>query len=160
MRHPVLWAAVLLALSSPGVRAEPISVEAITVVDGDTIDVGPYRYRMIGYDTPEVTTRRRKVSADEKALATIAKERFAELLGSGPLDLTEVACSCPARTIGTKACNYGRKCGVLLLNGKNIGDTLIAEELAIPFVCRKTSCPRMPDWSKIIESQFPVRRGQ
>ncbi|MCP3392055.1 hypothetical protein NLM27_25010 [Bradyrhizobium sp. CCGB12] len=52
----------------------------------------PDRNRMVGYDTPEVRTLRRKVSADEQALPTIAKERFAELLRSGPLDLTEVAC--------------------------------------------------------------------
>ena len=151
-------AVVLSALSGGSLQAEPISAESIAVVDGDTIDVGPYRYRMVGYDTPEIKTQRRKVSADEKALAIITKERFAELLRSGPLDLTEVACSCPASTIGTKDCNYGRKCGILRLNGKNIGETLIAEELAVPFVCGRTRCPRMPDWPKIIESQFPSRR--
>jgi hypothetical protein len=94
------FAAILLSVLS--LRAEPVSVDAIAVVDGDTIDVGPTCYRMIGYDTPEIKTPRRKVSADEKALATIAKERFIELLHSGPLDLTEVRCSCPADTIGTK----------------------------------------------------------
>jgi len=141
-------------------EAERISVGAITLVDGDTIDVGPYRYRLVGFDTPEVNTQRRKVSADEKALAIIAKERFAELLRSGPLDLTEVACSCPASTIGTKVCNHGRKCGLLTLDGKNIGETLIAEELAVPFVCGKTRCPRMPDWPTIIEQQLPSRRPE
>jgi endonuclease YncB( thermonuclease family) len=152
------FAAILLSVLS--LRAEPVSVDAIAVVDGDTIDVGPTRYRMIGYHTPEIKTPRRKVSADEKALATIAKERFIELLHSGPLDLTEVRCSCPADTIGTKLCNGGRKCGILTVNGKNIGDTLIAEELAVPYVCRETSCPRMPKWTKIIESQFPSRRPE
>lgn len=91
-------------------------------------------------------------------LAVIAKERFAELLRSGPLDLTEVACSCPASTIGTDRCNAGRKCGILLLNGRNIGATLIAEELAMPFVCGQTRCRKMPDWPRIIELQFPSRR--
>jgi hypothetical protein len=63
----------------------PIDADAITVVDGDTIDVGPDRYRMVGYDTPEIKTPRREVSADERALAAIAKERFTELLRSGAL---------------------------------------------------------------------------
>jgi endonuclease YncB( thermonuclease family) len=131
--------------------AEPVSVNDISVVDGDTIDYHGERYRMIGYDTPEISTPRRKVSADEKALATLAKERFVELLKSGPLDLTEVRCSCSESKIGTKQCNNGRKCGLLTLNGKNIGDILIAEELAMPFVCGKSRCPRMPDWPRIIE---------
>jgi endonuclease YncB( thermonuclease family) len=141
-------------------QAAPISADAIRVVDDDTIDVGPTRYRMIGYDTPEINTPRRKVSPDEKALATIAKERFVELLYSGPLDLTEAKCSCPAYTIGTKQCNGGRKCGVLTLNGKNIGDTLITEELAVSYICAETSCPRMPNWLKIIRSQFPLQRPE
>lgn len=131
--------------------AEPVSADDISVVDGDTIDYRGERYRLIGYDTPEISTPRRKVSADEKAVATIAKERFSQLLKSGPLDLTEVRCSCPESKIGTKQCNNGRKCGLLTLNGKNIGDALITEELAMPFVCGKSKCPRMPDWRRIIE---------
>lgn len=107
---------------------------------------------MIGYDTPEIKTRRRVVGADEKAVATIAMERFIELLHSGPLDLKEVRCSCPEKTIGTRWCNGGRKCGLLTLNGKNIGDTLIAEELALPYVCGKSKCPPMPDWPRVIEN--------
>jgi micrococcal nuclease len=39
-----------------GALAEPISVTNATVVDGDTIDAHGQRYRMIGYDTPEVVT--------------------------------------------------------------------------------------------------------
>lgn len=158
MMRLIALAVALCAMLPPATHANPVDVNAIRVVDGDTIDVGPHRYRLVGYDTPEISTPRRKVSADERALAVIAKERFAELLRSGPLDLTEVACSCPANTIGTDRCNAGRKCGILLLNGRNIGETLIAEELAAPFVCGKTKCPRLPDWPKIIGLQFPTRR--
>ena len=153
-----LLAVAFFAAVNPNARAAPIDANAITIIDGDTIDVGPDRYRMVGYDTPEIRTPRRKVSADERAVATIAKERLGELLRSGTLDLKEVACSCPASTIGTKKCNGGRKCGILLLNGRNIGETLIAEELAVPFNCGKTKCPKMPDWPKIIELEFPSRR--
>ncbi|MBC9883701.1 thermonuclease family protein [Bradyrhizobium sp. INPA01-394B] len=153
----LIFAAILFSTLS--VRAEPVSVDAITVVDGDTIEIGSYRYRLVGYDTPEIKTRRRKVTADERALAMVAKERFTELLHSGPVDLVEVVCSCPAKTIGIKKCNYGRKCGRLTLNGKNIGEMLIGEELAQLFVCWETSCPEMPDWPKIIEKQFPSGRA-
>lgn len=152
-------AAAACGLLLPAIHAAPIDPNSILVVDGDTIRVGPDRYRLVGYDTPEIKTPRRKVSPDERALATVAKERFSELLRSGALDLTEAACSCPASTIGTGKCNGGRKCGILLLNGKNIGETLIAEELAVPFVCAETKCPAMPNWPKIIESQFPSGRS-
>jgi endonuclease YncB( thermonuclease family) len=114
-----------------GALAEPISVTEISVVDGDTVAAHGQRYRMIGYDTPEVVTPRRRVGPDERAVATIAKERFVELLGSGPLDLTEVRCSCSTKKLRDGTCNHHRKCAILSLNGKNIGDTLIAEELAV-----------------------------
>lgn len=51
----LLVAAMCVALSSGG-HTEPIDASSIAVVDGDTIDVGPDRYRMVGYDTPEVRT--------------------------------------------------------------------------------------------------------
>lgn len=145
----IIALSILLTLTA---SAEPVSVNDISVVDGDTIDYRGERYRMIGYDTPEIKTRRRVVGPDEKAVATIAKERFAALLRSGPLDLKEVRCSCPESAIGTRWCNGGRKCGLLTLNGKNVGDALIAEELALPYVCGKSKCPPMPDWPRVIES--------
>jgi endonuclease YncB( thermonuclease family) len=137
-----------------GALAEPISVTEISVVDGDTVAAHGQRYRMIGYDTPEVVTPRRRVGPDERAVATIAKERFVELLGSGPLDLTEVRCSCSTKKLRDGTCNHHRKCAILSLNGKNIGDTLIAEELAVPYVCAATRCPLMPDWPRILERQM------
>lgn len=134
--------------------SEPILASEISVVDGDTIDARGQRYRLVGYDTPELATRARKVGPDEKAVAAIAKDRFSELLRTGALDLTEVRCSCSAKALRTGKCNRGRKCAVLSLNGKNIGDTLIAEELAVPYICSETRCPRMPDWPRIIEQQM------
>lgn len=146
--------ATLLIATNTTAHAAPIISAEIEVIDGDTIKARGSSYRVVGYDTPEVASRgRRVVEPDERAVANIATERFQELINSGTLDLNEVPCVCPAGTHGTKACNNGRKCAVLLLNGKNIGDTLIAEELAVPFVCGPTRCPRMPDWRRIIESQ-------
>lgn len=129
----------------------------IAVVDGDTIEAHGQRYRMIGYDTPEVATPRRKVGADERAMALLAKERLGELLHVGALDLTEVPCSCSKGALSNGTCNHGRKCAVLSLDGKNVGATLIAEELAVPYVCSATKCPRMPNWERILEQQMKVR---
>jgi endonuclease YncB( thermonuclease family) len=89
--------AAIILFATAMVRAEPISVEEIVVKDGDTIHARGADFRMIGYDTPETWTRRRKVGPDERAVAMIAKERFEELLRSGTLDLAEVQCSCSAK---------------------------------------------------------------
>lgn len=149
---------ILIALAILGLgaaRAEPITPSEIRVIDGDTIEAHGLTYRMVGYDTPETKSRgRRAVGPEERAVANLATARFQELISSGPLDLKEVPCSCPAATLGTKACNHGRKCAVLSLNGKNIGDALIAEELALPFECGPTKCPKLPDWPKIIREPF------
>lgn len=139
----------MLFLVAGTALAEPVTVSQLKVIDGDTVDVGADRFRMVGYDTPEIKTSRRKVGEKERALAAKATARFVELLNSGPLDLTEVRCSCSERTIGTKKCNGGRKCGILTVSGVNVGKTLIAENLAAEFVCRRNSCPRMPDWPGI-----------
>jgi endonuclease YncB( thermonuclease family) len=144
---------LLLVVSGSAASAEPITSSEIRVIDGDTIEARGAVYRMVGYDTPETaTTRWRKVGRDEKALGLLAKERFQELINGGTLDLKEVPCSCPRSKIEDRTCNHGRKCAILTLNGKNIGDSLIAEELAVPLVCGKTRCTKMPNWSKIIQS--------
>ncbi|GAB9211424.1 hypothetical protein BDS110ZK18_36650 [Bradyrhizobium diazoefficiens] len=142
----------MLIFSVGGLRAVPIDAAKIQVVDGDTIKIGGTTYRLIGYDTPELTSRWRTVGPDEKALATIAKERLEELIRKGALDLEAVPCSCSKRSRADGTCNFGRKCAILYVDGRNVGEQLIAEELAVPFVCGPHRCPRMPDWTTIIQS--------
>ena len=62
---------------------------------------------------------------------------------AGP-DFQQVACSCPPGTEGTNACNFGRRCGTLRVNGVDVGATLIGEGLAVRFACGATSCPTLP----------------
>jgi hypothetical protein len=40
------------------------------------------------------------------------------------------------------ACNYGRACGVLTVEGEDVGNILMAENLAHPYECGRYSCPR------------------
>jgi hypothetical protein len=47
---------------------------------------------------------------------------------------------------GTSRCNYGRVCGVLTVGGREVGQILIAEGLAHPYVCSGTSCPKRQPW--------------
>lgn len=148
----IACAALFLMLGWGQCRSEPIGSTEIRVIDGDTIKVGSVTYRMVGYDTPEIASRWRTVGPDEKAVAIIAKERFQELINSGPLDLQPIACACSKWKTAHGLCNHGRKCAILLLNGKNIGDFLITEELAVRYICGPLRCPKMPDWPGIIES--------
>jgi endonuclease YncB( thermonuclease family) len=157
LRGQMIVRAILILFAFVSVAwAAPISRNDIHVKDGDTIYYRDVEYRMIGYGSPE--TKRvpwRTVSKDEMALGEISKARLEELLKSGPVDLTEVQCSCPAKKIENGTCNHHRLCGILSVNGENVGKSLIAEELAVPFVCGKHRCPKMPDWQKIIDTQFP-----
>lgn len=140
---------LLCAAVDPSIAA-PIAPRNIKVIDGDTINARGQRWRLVGYDTPEIRSTWRPVSKVERMVGESAKERFAELLRSGRLDLKEVRCSCPPRTLNTKACNHGRRCGLLTRNGENIGAQLIREKLAMSFVCGRSKCPPMPDWGAII----------
>jgi len=137
---------LLLLLAATPAVAEPIAPAAISVVDGDTIDVAPDRYRLVGFDTPEISTPRRRVGPDERALGMKASARLKEIIAAGGLDLQPVRCSCPDRKIADGTCNFGRKCGLLTANGENVGATLIREGLAKSFICGRTSCPKMPVW--------------
>jgi endonuclease YncB( thermonuclease family) len=115
----------------------------IFVLDGDTIriDGGKPDVRLVGFNAPE--TYRAQCKA-ERDLGETATRRLRQLVNGGALDLRYVACNCPPASEGTDSCNYGRRCGVLKANGRDVGSILIAEGLAVPFHCSGTSCPPTP----------------
>ena len=119
----------------------PISVR---VIDGDTIslDDGRPNVRLVGFNAPETGNRARCEAERQKGES--AKRRLRELVGNGRPDLQQIACSCAPGTEGTDACNFGRRCGTLRVNGVDVGATLIGEGLAVRFVCGATSCPTLP----------------
>lgn len=70
-----------------------------------------------------------------------------------------VAQSCKPGTEGTDKCNYGRSCGALKVDGKDVGQTLIAEGLAVPFVCGRNGCPPTPSpWCGYFPEKFLIPR--
>jgi len=121
--------------------AAPISVQ---VIDGDTIGLNDGRpnVRLVGFNAPETGSRARCETERQKGEA--AGRRLRELVSNGRPDFQQVACSCPPGTEGTNACNFGRRCGTLRVNGVDVGATLIGEGLAVRFVCGATSCPTLP----------------
>jgi endonuclease YncB( thermonuclease family) len=120
--------------------AEP----SISVIDGDTIRTERGIYRLVGFDTPESDTLAR--CERERTLAAAATKRLRELVSSGAVILQTIPCACSPGTEGTQACNFGRACGVLKTEGRDVGSILISEGLARPYICGRTGCPRRKTW--------------
>ena len=135
-------AACLFTIIGPA-SAAPIDPGDVRVIDGDTIRVYQKQpnVRLVGFNAPE--TRRAACDA-ERELGAKATRRVRDLVRNGNLDFEFVACSCPPGTEGTPACNYGRRCGTLKANGRDVGAILIAEGLAVLFQCGTTSCSKTP----------------
>ena len=126
---------------------DPVSVSAsisVQVIDGDTIslDDGKPNVRLVGFNAPE--TGDRALCDAERSKGEAAKRRLRELVSGGSPAFQQIACSCKSGTEGTNACNFGRRCGTLQVNGVDVGTTLISEGLAVGFVCGATSCPKLP----------------
>jgi endonuclease YncB( thermonuclease family) len=103
------------------------------VVDGDTVDMtcpgeGRFRARLTGYDTPESFEPR---CAAEAQVARAATTRLRGLV--------RAAGSVDARLGGRD--RYDRRLVRLSLDGRDVGATLIAEGLALPY-----TGGRRPDW--------------
>jgi endonuclease YncB( thermonuclease family) len=105
--------------------AGPVAAHLVRVVDGDTIEVlariWPDHYvetlvRLAGIDAPELRGR----CAEESARALRAKDRLAELLAGGRLELVDV--------------RYGKYAGrvvarVLAADGRDVAQALLDERL-------------------------------
>jgi endonuclease YncB( thermonuclease family) len=125
--------------------ANPINPADVYVVDGDKIIVRGQRIRLVGFDAPELGSHAH--CGLERMLAARATSRLRQLIRTGgDLDLKLIACSCRPGTEGTMACNYGRACGVLTVEDEDVGDILMAENLAHPLVCGRYSCPKREPW--------------
>ncbi len=124
-------------------RGAPIGTSDVHVIDGDTIRVfhkGP-NVRLVGFNTPET---RRATCQGEREFGDQATRRLRDLVRTDRLDFEFVRCACPPGTEGTQACNHKRRCGTLKANGRDVGEILIAENLAVPFECGETRCPPTP----------------
>jgi endonuclease YncB( thermonuclease family) len=141
------WLSILLLASIA--RADPVAPADVYVVDGDTIMVHGMRIRLVGFDAPELG--RHAHCGSERMLAARATSRLRQLVRTGgDLDLKLIACSCRPGTEGTMGCNYGRACGVLTVEGEDVGEILMAENLARPYVCGRYSCPRRQSWCPLV----------
>jgi endonuclease YncB( thermonuclease family) len=111
-----------------------LAAALVTVVDGDTLKVSGETFRLVGFDTPELSSGK---CAAERQLATQARLRLKELVEEPTAKLQEVLCY---------GSNFGRKCAVVTVNGKNIGTLMVRERLATPYWCGAGGCPKRADW--------------
>lgn len=134
-------------LENPHVNS-PTRVKAS---DGDSITVS---VRLVGFATAE--SRKQHTDCDaELELGKKAKVRLQGLIAGGSLELIYVRCSCSEETYGTEQCNFGRPCAVLRSHGRDVGEILIGEGLAVPIRCGETSCPPQPDWCPPKAKEIP-----
>lgn len=124
--------------------SRPAVTDEIVVVDGDTVRHQGQLYRLVGFDTPEKGDLAR--CEQEAKLAENATERLRQLILSGGAHLRRVSCECRPGDEGTSRCNYGRFCGSLTVDGRDVGRILINEGLAHPYVCNAGKCPRKKSW--------------
>lgn len=95
------------------------------VVDGDTFRMDGDRIRIADIDTPETHPAR---CPEEARLGAAATQRLHALLNSGAITL---------HPIDRDTDRYGRKLRLVEVNGRSVGDTLVAEGLARPYLGRR-----------------------
>jgi endonuclease YncB( thermonuclease family) len=138
----IVWIAVasvaMLLPAGQSALANGIEPREIQVIDGDTITVNGKMVHLIGFIAPETHDAQCKAERDFGDKAT---RRLRDLVQTGGLDFAPVMCACPATTLGKWFCNFGRTCGTLKANGRDVGNILVEEGLAAAYSC-KAGCPK------------------
>lgn len=119
-------------------RSEPTSTEAKSdraraeapryrVIDGDTLEDmrADITYRLVNIDTPETGSRARCPA--ERELGNRATQQARALINNGDVELR------PTGRID----RYGRTVAFVLIDGRDLGETLIADGLARPWRGRR-----------------------
>jgi len=116
-----------LAACAPAPPPEPalapaavtlVSDRACRAIDGDTIDCGAVRVRLVNVDTPELAG----ACPAEIALAARARDFTAARLAAGPVEIKPD----PKRPRD----RYGRALALVIVEGRDIGEDLIAAGMA------------------------------
>lgn len=97
------------------------------VIDGDTIALGRRTIRVYGIDAPEIHQYR---CPAEKALGLQSRDALKAMLASGKTRVVKVKKRTRAGALEPIRDKYGRELSRVFVDGKNVGDLLIAQGLA------------------------------
>ncbi len=100
----------------------------IVVIDGDTVRMDGKRYRLLGFDSPEMFFAK---CGREREAGYAAAARLKELIETTDARLEPTG----------RNCKWGRGCAYLLLNGEDAGDVMIREGHGAPY-----TGGRRPNW--------------
>lgn len=133
LRLGLLLGLGLVAFGMDRAKAASTPCAVARVIDGDTVildclGVGQFRARLMGFDTPE--THRPRCNR-EALLGQAATRRLRALLDTPAGFSVELG--------GWD--RYERRLITIAINGRDVGETLIAEGLAFPY-----QRGRRPDW--------------
>lgn len=104
---------------------------SLAILDGDTFDLNGERIRIANIDAPEL----HKAQCDaERRLAIVARNRLQALLTSGTIKVT-VGDPIDGRTHDRR----GRTLATISVGGRDVGETLVSEQLARPWEGRRRS---------------------
>ena len=115
--------------AEPSARTKATSIERnIRVIDGDTIEdmTSDITYRLVNIDTPETGSRAR-CPAERELRVRASREGRSLMRSAGDIEL---------RPTG-RVDRYGRTIALVLIDGRDLGETLIAEGLARPWRGRR-----------------------
>lgn len=120
-----------VAILSPAPQAAPTSPESqiirgVFVIDGDTIEARGQRYRIVNIDTPE-TGERAQCGAERRLGARATAHARA---------LIQAAARVETEPVG-RTDAYGRTIAYVRVDGRDLGEALIAEGLARPWRGRR-----------------------
>lgn len=130
----------VLAAAAAGSITYLVTSDPIHVVDGDTVRYQGELVRLQGFNAPETYQAQCR---REHELGTRATKLLSSMVASGAV-----------LTLNPGTCGYGRRCGTMTFEGKDIGWFLITEGLAEPYHCTvnpqggRTTCPKRKDWCR------------
>jgi len=135
----VLAICATLALPLPARADEPPLTGVITVIDGDTVELGGHRWRLDGIDAPEI---HRAQCPRERERGIVGAARLIALLAErGPARIEPSR----SRSGRIQSGGFGRRLGRLMLgDGTAWADLAIREGHAVAWSYRHT--PARPDW--------------
>ncbi|MGC1505785.1 MAG: thermonuclease family protein [Sulfitobacter sp.] len=115
---------MLLSLSVLSLDAETLTITGpLSVVDGDTLSIGPVQIRLFGIDAPEAGQKCSLLGGGEWACGRDATRYLDELTKSGLLDC-----------VPDSSDPYGRIISFCSVDGKDLGEMLVESGMAWAFV--------------------------